>query len=114
MTYNPAMTEHSAVDINGFNLAREKSSHIVKAAKSATIANILAPLLCIPMFRDQVDAYKFDVWLSYMAVVVAVRTMIVFSMPTENEQIVNHSQKRVIWNRQDVMVVERMHPQRSS
>lgn len=75
-------------ELNTFNLAREKCSHIVKAAKSATIANILAPLLCIPMFRDQVDATNFTIWLTYMFVVVAFRTVIVFGMPSGKDNII--------------------------
>ena len=49
--------------INQLHLLREKSAHIVKAARSATAANILAPLLCIPMFKDEVRPSFFYAWL---------------------------------------------------
>lgn len=61
-------------------LKREKLSHIVKAARSATAANILAPLLCIPVFHDEVRAPYFDAWLGYMLVVIVWRTWIIFGL----------------------------------
>jgi signal transduction histidine kinase/CheY-like chemotaxis protein len=69
-------------------LLREKSSHIAKAARSATIANVLAPLLCIPMFMDEVSFTNFAIWLSYMFVAVAIRTWVIFKLPYESERIV--------------------------
>ena len=71
------------------SLLREKSSHIAKAARSATIANVLAPLLCIPMFMDEVSFTNFAIWLSYMFVAVAIRTWVIFKLPYESERIVN-------------------------
>jgi len=70
-----------------FFLQREKYAHIVTAARTATIANILAPLLCIPMFQDQVRPAYFFAWLAYMFVVVTVRTAIVYSLPYRAEAI---------------------------
>ena len=77
----------SKVDV--FDLAREKYLHIIKAAKAATTANILAPLLCIPMFRDQVGQIRFWSWLIYMMVVVAIRTVIIYRMPATKDQIMD-------------------------
>lgn len=68
-------------------LKREKLSHIVKAARSATAANIFAPLLCVPMFRDEVKTPFFDVWLGYMFVVIALRTWIIFKLEYETDKI---------------------------
>ena len=70
-----------AVDLeeNDVYLAREKLIHIVKAARSATAANILAPLLCIPMFGDEVRPVYFQAWLGYMFVAVLFRTWMVYS-----------------------------------
>ena len=65
---------------NDLNLMREKCSHIVKAARSATLANILAPLLCIPMFEDEVREDHLVIWLVYMFLAVAVRTWIIFKL----------------------------------
>jgi len=70
-------------------LLREKSAHITKAARSATIANILAPLLCIPMFKDEVPSSDLVIWLSYMFVAIAIRTWLIFELPYEAEKIQN-------------------------
>ena len=73
--------------LNDFQLAQEKLVHITKAARSATAANILAPLLCIPMFSDEVSVLHFGIWLSYMLISVFARTLIVFSLPLNRDQI---------------------------
>jgi signal transduction histidine kinase/CheY-like chemotaxis protein len=70
-------------------LLREKFFHIIKAARSATAANILAPLLCVPVFRDEVRAPYFDIWLSYMAVVVLIRTILINKIWFERERSEN-------------------------
>ena len=70
-------------------LLREKASHIAKAARAATLANVLAPLLCIPMFMGEVGFVKFSLWLSYMTVAVAVRTWVVYKLEYEPERIIN-------------------------
>ena len=74
---------------NNFYLLREKASHITKAARSATIANVLAPLLCIPAFKDEVRPMHLGIWLAYMFVVVAARTWIVFKLEFESKNIVD-------------------------
>jgi signal transduction histidine kinase/CheY-like chemotaxis protein len=66
---------------------REKAAHITKAARSATIANILAPLLCIPMFQEDVGSADFSIWLGYTLLAVAVRTVMVFSLEHEAGKI---------------------------
>mgnify|MGYP006277107351 FL=1 len=66
-----------ALEANNADLAREKLSHIIKAARSATAANILAPLLCIPMFGDEVRRSSLYAWLAYMFVAVFFRTWVV-------------------------------------
>jgi two-component system, sensor histidine kinase len=74
---------------NNFYLLREKASHITKAARSATIANVLAPLLCIPAFKDEVRPMHLGIWLAYMFVVVAARTWVVFKLEFESKNIVD-------------------------
>jgi signal transduction histidine kinase len=74
---------------NNFYLLREKASHITKTARSATIANVLAPLLCIPAFKDEVKPMHLGIWLSYMFVSVVIRTWIVFKLKFKTEEIVN-------------------------
>ncbi len=80
------------VQSNHFYLLREQASHITKAARSATIANVLAPLLCIPAFKDEVRPLHLGVWLAYMLVVVVVRTWIVYMLKFKAEEIVNPQQ----------------------
>jgi len=74
-------------EANNINLLREKSAHITKAARSATLANILAPLLCIPMFKDEVPTSDLTLWLGYMFVAVLVRTGLLYRLPYEAEKI---------------------------
>ena len=69
-----SFTNDKQDDANHINLLREKAAHITKAARSATIANILAPLLCIPAFGDEVTPLRLNGWLSYMFAVILVRT----------------------------------------
>ena len=76
-------------EANNINLLREKSAHITKAARSATLANILAPLLCIPMFKDEVPTSDLALWLGYMFVAVLVRTGLLYRLPHEAEKIID-------------------------
>ena len=92
MTDDSKNARVDAVQSNNFYLLREKASHITKAARSATIANVLAPLLCIPAFKDEVRPMHLGIWLTYMLVVVAVRTWIVFRLKFKAEEIINPQQ----------------------
>ena len=83
------MTSLTPDDVNHINLLREKSAHINKAARSATLANVLAPLLCIPAFQDEVTPAHLNIWLSYMFVVIVVRTWIVYKLEYKAENITN-------------------------
>ena len=78
-------------DLNTFYLHREKCSHILKSARSATMANILAPLLCIPAFQDEVRPLHFGIWLALMFVVLSVRTYILSGLPVHKEDITDPS-----------------------
>ena len=91
----PDASKYERVDegqSNNFYLLREKASHITKAARSATVANVLAPLLCIPAFKDEVKPMHLGVWLAYMLVVVVVRTWIVYTLKFKAEEITNPQQ----------------------
>jgi signal transduction histidine kinase/CheY-like chemotaxis protein len=94
-------TPYSVIDheSNQTYLKREKCSHIIKAARSASLANILAPLLCIPMFQDQVRQPYFLAWLSYMFVVVTIRTVIVANFPHKAEEIKRPAEdlRKITW-----------------
>jgi two-component system, sensor histidine kinase len=62
---------------------------VTKAARSATIANVLAPLLCIPMFKDEVPFVNLVIWLSYMFVTVIVRTWMLYQLEYEAGKILS-------------------------
>lgn len=76
-------------DLNNHDLMRAKAEHITKAARSATLANVLAPLLCIPVFKDELQLENLELWLIYMFVMVSIRTWIVFRLPHTADNIVN-------------------------
>ncbi len=76
-------------EINSVYLLREKSAHITKAARSATVANLLAPMLCIPMFKDEVPPLNLAIWLGYMFIAVFIRTWMIFQLAHEAEKILN-------------------------
>ena len=76
-------------EINNVYLLREKSAHITKAARSATVANLLAPMLCIPMFKDEVQPLNLAIWLGYMFIAVFIRTWMIFQLAHEAEKITN-------------------------
>ena len=69
-TLSPGQPDEEAL---GY-IAREKSSYITQTARSVTLANIFAPLLCIPLFHSDADPTKFRWWLAYMFVATAIRT----------------------------------------
>lgn len=84
MSGSPPVTEDG---LNDFHLQREKCAHILKSARSATVANILAPLLCIPMFQDDVRPSHFWAWLTYMGVALTVRGVMLSRLPQRTEDI---------------------------
>jgi len=78
-----------ANEIQNVYLLREKSAHITKAARSATVANLLAPMLCIPMFKDEVPSLNLAIWLGYMFIAVFIRTWMIFQLAHEAEKILD-------------------------
>ena len=94
MKFNSDPSEDSSAqlkedELNNVYLMREKSAHITKAARSATLANVLAPLLCIPVFKDEVESSHLEIWLGYMFIVVAIRTWMVFRLEYKAETILD-------------------------
>ena len=94
MKFNSDPSEDSSAqlkedELNNVYLMREKSAHITKAARSATLANVLAPLLCIPVFKDEVEPSHLEIWLGYMFIVVAIRTWMVFRLEYKAETILD-------------------------
>ena len=68
-------------------IAREKSAYITKTSRSVTLANIFAPLLCIPLFYEDADPLRFRWWLAYMFVATAIRTWTTGRLEHEVERI---------------------------
>jgi signal transduction histidine kinase/CheY-like chemotaxis protein len=65
-------------------VAFEKISYMHGFAKSSTVATIIAPLLCIPLF-DTVDlGQNFKIWLGLMAVAVVIRIVLIRSIRLED------------------------------
>lgn len=54
-------------------VAIEKLQHMHHYSKSSTVATILAPLLCIPLYQDSTPPLPFYVWLAAMAIAVMAR-----------------------------------------
>ena len=57
--------------------AREKLQYMLAYAKTSTIATILAPLLCVPLYIDSTDDLLFNAWFALMAAVVIVRLFLI-------------------------------------
>mgnify|MGYP000334824404 CR=1 FL=1 len=68
------ITPGSATPDSTDYLSREKAAYITKAARSVTVANIIAPLLCYVAFSDDADPGRMKVWLAYMFLATTVRT----------------------------------------
>ena len=67
--------------------AREKLHYMHEYAKASTIATVLGPLLCIPLYMDSTNEVLFYAWFSAMAVVVVARYFLIKSIkPTRDVQ----------------------------
>ncbi|PIT77701.1 hybrid sensor histidine kinase/response regulator [Limnohabitans sp. B9-3] len=60
--------------------ALEKLQYMQDYAKSSTIATLLAPLLCIPLYKDSTPAALFNIWFAVMTVAVIVRYILIRSI----------------------------------
>ena len=72
-------------------VAFEKISYMQKYAKSSTVATIIAPLLCIPLYDSPEQIYKFSIWLSIMALAVMVRIFLINSIDLDKPIAENFS-----------------------
>jgi len=61
-------------------VAFEKLSYMRDFAKSSTIATILAPLLCVPLYDSNIGGWQVYAWYLLMAVVVTIRIFLVKSI----------------------------------
>jgi signal transduction histidine kinase/ActR/RegA family two-component response regulator len=66
---------------------REKSAYLSKTARSTVPANILAPVLCIPLFYDEVRTGWLSIWSALMLVLVVLRITTTWRLQVDPEQI---------------------------
>jgi membrane protein insertase Oxa1/YidC/SpoIIIJ len=68
-------TENLQAELPNFKklVANEKLQYMHSFAKTSTIATVLAPLLCIPLYLQTTDNLLFNAWFALMALVVIVR-----------------------------------------
>jgi hypothetical protein len=60
--------------------AVEKLQYMQDYAKSSTVATLLAPLLCIPLYKDTTPATLFNLWFAVMTVAVIARYILIRSI----------------------------------
>ena len=86
LTNDPAFIEQVAI---------EKLGYMRDFAKSSTIATILAPLLCIPLYDVTTGNWQIYAWFLLMAVVVTVRIFLVKSIDLDKDIDLNF--KKLNW-----------------
>ena len=59
----------------------EKLRYMLDYSKSSTIATVLAPLLCIPLYWDDAAPLPLSAWFAAMALTVITRYALLRSMP---------------------------------
>lgn len=75
-------------------IAIEKLQYMLDYSKSSTIATILAPLLCIPLYWDDTEPLRFVTWFAAMTLAVITRYVLLrairaLSNPPQNANILN-------------------------
>jgi signal transduction histidine kinase/CheY-like chemotaxis protein len=83
--YFPVFSETETVD-EGLKkyVAIEKLDYMHKFAKSSTVATVLAPLLCIPLYWANLNSWRFVFWFFLMAVVVVIRILLINAIKKDN------------------------------
>jgi len=97
------MTQDNEVDFSSLShdpnflnqVAIEKLGYMHSFAKSSTVATILAPLLCIPLYGPTAEAWRIYVWFVLMALVVTVRIFLVNSINLEKDIALNFKKLNV-------------------
>ena len=59
-------------------VAYEKLQYMHQFAKSSTFATILAPLLCIPIYHNNIQVWRFNLWFFIMTAVVIIRLYLIY------------------------------------
>lgn len=72
-------TENLQAELPNFEklVANEKLQYMHSFAKTSTIATVLAPLLCIPLYLQTTDNLLINAWFALMAVVVIARIFLI-------------------------------------
>ena len=75
-------------------IAIEKLQYMLDYSKSSTIATVLAPLLCIPLYWEDTEPLRFGAWLAAMSVAVITRYALLRSIralpnPPQDGRILN-------------------------
>lgn len=70
-------------------VAVEKLEHMHNYSKSSTIATILAPLLCIPLYFESSSPLIFKIWLMLMMIAVAFRYLLIDSIKATDDTSLN-------------------------
>jgi len=63
-------------------IAIEKLQYMLDYSKSSTIATILAPLLCVPLYWEDTEPIRFGAWLAAMTLAVITRYVLLRSIRT--------------------------------
>ena len=61
-------------------VAYEKLQYMHQFAKSSTFATILAPLLCIPIYLNNIQVWRFNLWFFIMTAVVIIRLYLIYKI----------------------------------
>jgi hypothetical protein len=80
---NPSVPGHVSTDKGRLDpslIAIEKLQSMRDYSKSSTIATVLAPLLCIPLYWDNTDPFAFGTWFVAMSLAVMARYGLISSI----------------------------------
>ncbi|PUE54534.1 ATP-binding response regulator [Limnohabitans parvus] len=75
-------------------IALEKLQYMLDYSKSSTIATVLAPLLCLPLYWDDTETLRFSAWFTAMTLAVITRYVLLRSIralsnPAQNAKVLN-------------------------
>ena len=81
-------TENLQADLPNFEhlVAREKLQYMLGFAKSSTLATVLAPLLCVPLYLETTESLLFNSWFGLMALVVVARYFLIKSINLNGDE----------------------------
>ena len=80
-------------------VAFEKLQYMLEFAKSSTIATILAPILCIPIYMSSIQSWRFNSWFILMTVVVALRIYLIRNIDLKKGVQLNRVESTFLFRR---------------